>query len=233
MTVLDLIKASLRVLGILAAGETPDAQQSTDARQALNLMLGEWDNDGFLTLREQQNFSVSSGTASYSIGDGETWDGNKPLKILVAYLRDSDGYDHPLTIINEKEYMEIYDKDSEGRPTRLFYQPAETTGTVYLYPEPDDAYTIYLLNHKEFTEYTALTTTISLPSGYLNALKFNLAVEIAPEYEREPSQWVISQATKKLAAIKSTNVKKPGPMKFDNALTGQPGIYDIDSDSYL
>lgn len=227
MTVLELIKSSLRKLGVLAEAQTPSSEASANAREALNLLLEDWQNDGIVSLLEQQNFSVSSGTLSYSIGSGETWNGNKPLKVLHAFLRDSNGYDHPLTVVTHEEYMDICDKDLEGRPTVLYYLPSNTTGTVYLYPEPNTAYTIYILDQAPFTQYTALDTTISLPNGYKSALIYNLAIEIAPEYETEPSTWVVRQAAKKLAAIKSTNLKLPIPLKFDPVLLGGPDTFNI------
>lgn len=227
MTVLDLIKASLRVIGAIASSETPDSEMANDAMEALNLLLEDWQNEGLLSLLEQQNFSVSDGTLNYSIGSGETWDGNKPLRILNAHLRDSSGYDHPLSIITDKEYMEIVDKDLDGRPTVLYYLPSNSSGTVYLYPQPDADYTIYMLDQAPFTQYEDLDTTITLPNGYKSALKYNLALEIAPEYETEPSNWVVRQAQKKLAGIKSTNLKPPMPLKFDTVLTGGRGVFNI------
>ena len=84
MTVLDLIKSSLRLINALASGETPDANSANDARIALNVMLDSWHNEGLLTLMEEQSFSVVSGTSVYSIGAGQPWAGNKPLKIDTA-----------------------------------------------------------------------------------------------------------------------------------------------------
>ena len=232
MTVLDLIKSSLRLLGVLAAGETPDSAMSNDANSILTLLLEEWQNEGLVSLTEQQSFSVTSGTLNYTIGSGETWDGNKPLDILAATLRDSDGYDTDLKIIGEKEYLAIHDKDLSAKSTKLFYLPSNSTGTVYLYGQPDANYTIILLSQAAFTIYEDLNTTINLPSGYLQALRYNLAVEIAPEYEKTPSDWIVRQSIEKLAKIKRTNSKRPRPLRFD-PLFNKLNTYDIESDTHL
>lgn len=232
MTVLELIKAAMRVIGATSPMQEPTAEESTDAREALNLILGEWQNDNLLALKQLQAFNVVASTKSYTIGTGMTWNGSTPLKVLSAYLT-SDSVDYPVDIIGEVEYMEIYDKSLEGRPFKLFYLPSGTTGTVYLWYQPDSSYTLTMLIQKVFTTYTSLSTTIALPNGYLSALKYALAVEIAPEYKIDPSvmQLVIKRAGETLAAIKKTNLVKVAPMQFDRVFSTNNN-YNILSDTF-
>lgn len=231
MTVLELIQEALLTFGAIGAGQTPPANITTSARVNLNMLLEKWLNMPTLAYTEQQSFSVVQSTYSYVVGSGQTWDGNKPLKITKAYIRDSDGYDHPLSIITEDEYMEIYDKDRESRPDCLFYLPSNSTGTVYLYPSPDASYTIYIKGPKAFTAYTGLTTTIDLPAGYLHALKWNLAIELIFNYEREPTAFMLKMANDSLSEIKRTNLPKPRQLAFDGAFCGN-GSYNINTGDY-
>jgi hypothetical protein len=232
MTVLDLIKLSLLDLGVLGEGETPSDAMANHAMTVINLLLGEWNNDPHISYTEQQSFSVVSGTASYVVGSGQTWDGNKPLTIEKAYIQDSDGYDHPLSIIGEKEYMDIHDKDLSARPTKLYYKPSNSTGTVYLYGEPEASYTIYILGPLAFTEYDDPTTTISLPNGYLQALRYNLDIELSPSYHVDINRLILSKAASTLDDIKSTNRPKPRTIKTDNQFTGN-GHYDINTSTFI
>lgn len=220
MTVLELISASLRLINALASSETPDANVAVDARTSLNCLLGEWMNDGLISLTEQQIFNTVINTSSYTIGTGMTWVGHKPLKVLSAILSDGSN-DYPLEIIGENDYLNIGDKSTVGQPKFLFYKPSNSTGTVYLDCKPDKVYAITLVSQAAFVEYSANATVIDLPTGYLNALKYNLALELAPEYEIEPSQFVMKRAQETLAAIKRTNLKKPSKMQFDPILTGK------------
>jgi len=233
MTVLDLIKSILRKIGVLAAAETPNSNTANDVLQSINLLLQEWDNEGLLALTERQTFNVTSGTQTYTIGPGMTWVGNKPLKIISAYIT-LDSIDYPLEIIGESEYMKISDKTVEEMPSLLYYQFSNSTGTVYLIGKPDQAYTITILSLKAFTEYSSLTTTISLPKGYQNALLFNVALDTWPEYSKQdPPQWLVRRANETLARIKKTNLKKAMPMQFDGIFLGSGGNYDIESDTFL
>lgn len=232
MTVLDLIKSSLRLIGALAANSTPNAETERDVRETLNLLLGEWRNRGLLALSEKQTFNVVSGTNSYTIGTGLTWNGRAPLKITSAYLT-IDSTDYQLEIIGESEYMEIADKTLSARPSKLFYMPNGEDGTVYLFGEPDENCTITIVN-PNVVNYTSGSTSIELPSGYLQALKYALAVELIPEWGETSAtniQIITRRATETMAAIKSTNLKKSKPIQFDTPFSGC-GNYNSDSDTW-
>lgn len=214
MTFLELITAAYRKLGIAGEGETISAQMTTDGKQALNLLLEEWENDPDLALTEEQTFATSASTASYLIGDAQTWDGNKPLSIEAAYTTIG-GVDYPLTVISEKEYMEIDDKDTTGIPEYLTYIPSDLTGTVKLYPEPSEVGTVTILSSRVFTPCTVLTADVELPKGYNSALIFNLAIALSPEFpDIKMSQVVIAKAMETLDLIRSSNKKRPVPVKF-------------------
>jgi hypothetical protein len=231
MTVLDLIKSSLRLIKVLAASETPGSSESADALTALKLLLGEWYNDGLLRFTSEQQFAVSAGTASYQIAAGAVWDFSpSPSNVLIATLRDS-GIDYPLTELSDSEYAEISEKTVRGIPSHYHYHRSASSGTCRLYPVPDKNYTITLTLADAFNEY-ALIDTISLPPGYLQALKYALAIELAPEYETEPSGWIVKRATDTMAGIKRSNLRRPGALRFDGVLTGsRGGGYDILTDS--
>lgn len=226
MTFIELITAAYRKLGIAGEGETVSAQMKTDAKQALNLLLERWENDTDIALTEEQVFATAASTRYYTVGVGMTWVGNKPLVIESAYTTVG-GVDYPLTIITEKEYMEIPDKTTEGTPELLFYLPEEITGTVYLYPVPSAVGTVTILNSKPFTPCTSLAADVELPKGYKSALINNLAIEMSPEFpDIEVSPVVIARAQDDLDLIRTTNRKRPVPIKF--IFKGrQQGLFNI------
>jgi hypothetical protein len=230
MTVLELIKVSLRAIGAIASSQTPSSNASSDALEALNLLLGEWHNNGLIAFPDIQTFNAVAGTKVYTIGTSMTWNGRCPLRIISAYSTIDD-IDSPIKVISESEYMEISEKDESGIPSMLFFSPSGSTGTVYLYGNPDQNCTITILSNKPFTAYTDMSTTILLPDGYLSALKYALAVEIAPEYEAIPSDWLLKRANETLSAIKKTNLKRPVPMKFNTPFSGS-GTYNIETDTF-
>lgn len=227
ITVLDLISASMRLIGVVSSGEAPTAQESIDAKQALNLLLQEWHNEGLISQVERQSFATVSGVGSYVIGNGSTWSGNKPLKILSAVVKDSSNTETALRLIGDEEYNRISDKTTLGTPDMLYYLAGSLTGTIYLNSVPDDVYTLTIVNQKPFAVYETLTEDLIFPNGYISALKYALAVELAPEFGQAPNGFIIQQAEKKKAQLKSSNLKRPAPIRFYNP-TGRSGsIFNI------
>jgi len=221
-TVLNIIKAALRLNNVISASETPDANQAADAMEALNFMLDEWSTDGLIVyLYSEQTFNVLSGTSEYTIGSGGDWDGSRPLDIKNAILTD-DNNDYGLIQYNQNDFMNINYKESSGQPTLFYYEQDFPLGKIKLFPEPDQNYTVTISGKEIFTQYSSVSTTISLPPGYLQALKFNLAINIANEYEDEPSAFLVQRANETLTKLKRlNNLHKVGRMTYN---IGQPGI---------
>ncbi len=225
MKVIDLCNAALRLIGVVDPNDTPPANIINTTIEALNLLLQEWHNKNLLSFTEQQEFNTTYGITSYAIGYGYEWDGYTPLDIIHAVINDV-----PLTIINENEYMNLPDKNTLGKPYFLWYKKYELTnystlknmGRVFLYPSPDGIYTVKLCSLLPFTEYTlemATQTDIDLPDGYLTALKFNLAADIAPEFGKQPEPFILKRATETLNALKTHKLKLPMPIEYDPILT--------------
>lgn len=206
MTAQELIKAALRAIGAIASGETPSSEELQDSLEALNLMLDSWSAERLIVYENTtEGFSLVSGQASYTIGSGGDFDTTRPTRILGAYIRDSSDIDHPVDVFSAKEYREISSKTTQSRPTELYYKPSYPKGTIYLYPVPETVETLYLESLKPLTEFSSLTTDVNLPGPYKRALKWNLAVELAPEFEATVSDVVAVRAQESKGVIKRLN----------------------------
>lgn len=188
-TVADIIKDSMRVIGAIAKSETPPTDEMNENLRALNIMLGSAPLKRFM-LRGLVNttHTLVVGTYSYTIGTTGTIAVTKPIKIVQAELIDSDSYNHPLDIISQDDYMNRSGRIvDDGRPDALYYSPGTTQqtdqlGTIYLVPVPSYADTLSIWMQSAFTSFTALTTSINFEDMYLEAIKYNLAVRLWPEY---------------------------------------------------
>ena len=77
----ELIKGSLRLIGMLAEGEEPSASVMQDAIMAMNQMIQSWDTERLSVFSTQdQVFTWPAYTASRSIGPTGDFVGNRPIE---------------------------------------------------------------------------------------------------------------------------------------------------------
>lgn len=210
-TVLNIIEGAARLIGALNKGENLSADDAADGLVALNDLVASWANDSLLvTARTEETFSLVAGVASYTIGPSKTFNTARPIVILEAQIRDSGGLDYPVTIISDEEYQDIQFKStSDSLPQYLNYDNGYPFGTINLYATPSVAYSIRLLSEKPLTSFTSTSQTVDLPPGWNKALRFNLAVDMAPEFIKpnELDPLVIQGAKDSKGAIKAAVLK--------------------------
>jgi len=181
----EIIYAALRKLGALSGGSTPEAYQVTDGTQALNAMIKGFETDGMpLWSIKSYTFTVTSGTAAYNIGPSQTFNTNKPLKVIQAWRNDSTSYSNvPMNIYTNYNYAILPLVNSSGTPVNLYYQPLRDYGVINLWPKPSDSTTTITLRYQTpFEDMTSSTDDIDFPSEWTEAIIYGLAHRLSPEY---------------------------------------------------
>jgi hypothetical protein len=214
-TALDIIKGARWIMGTLNAGDTPSAAEITRDLLFLNSLINNWGIRAVLSSAlVNDNFTCTVSQASYQIGTNQAINASKPNKISSAFLRDANGNDSNIEIIDRERYDAHGDKTVKGIPNELYYYPGNTqqvnqAGTMYFYPVPDSAYQIYLNSSKPLTPFTASTDTFTFPVAYERALKYQLAIDLASVYGWEITQGVVMLAKESLDAIIKLNSRQP------------------------
>ena len=87
----------------------------------------------------------------------------------------------------------------------------------------------YLESLKNFTEFAATTTSVTLPPEYKEALVYNLAVSLGEDWDRVVSKTVYAQAMRTREVVNRLNAAtRPAPIaRFDEFYRG--GGFDITS----
>jgi len=206
-TALAIITASMRLLGVKAAGEALDADELQDGLISLNDLLDEWSLQGYMqTAKVQLTQVLTPAQATYTFGvagDNST----RPVRVTKAWVRDSSNNDYPLEIISNDIYNDILQKTlSTSYPVYLYLREAYPQTVANLYPVPDTAYTLYLESTGTIGAIATGATSIDLAPGYISAIKPILAVRMAPEYKiRDTFPLVQQSANERLAWIKRVN----------------------------
>jgi hypothetical protein len=135
-----------------------------------------------------------------------------------------------LTILADTDYGDIVAKGIQSAiPFAIYLDRQYPDGNLYLYPVPSDSSKSLVLQF-----LTPLSATVqlddeeNLPPAFRQALRFNLAALIAPEYGIEAPATVTSVAMTSLQKIEISNFQ-PYIMDFDIASTG---VYNIVTDNY-
>ena len=203
----DIINGSLRLLGVLAEGETPSADTSQDALRAMNQMIDSWNTERLSVFSTQdQVFTWPSGQLSRTLGPSGNFVGNRPVLLDDAtYFRDpGTGVSYGIKFINQQQYNGIAVKTVTSTfPQVIFVNMTYPDIEMYIYPRPTRALEWHFISVEELTQPATLDTNLTFPPGYLRAFRYNLACELAPEFGVEPSPQV-----QRIAMTSKRNLKR-------------------------
>jgi hypothetical protein len=223
VTGLDLITSSLKLIGVLASGESLSASDAADGLTTLTQLLASWSTESLIIpARVREVFPLVSGKATYTMGAGGDFNTTRPQRIEQALIQIGSGtsvIEFPMRILNQDQYADICTKGMAGSiPHGLYEDQAFPLDNLNIYPVPaDSANSLVLYSWKPLASLLTLTDAITLPPGYDRALRFNLAIDLAPEYGKTASENVIAVATEAKATLKRQNTR-PRYLKCDNAL---------------
>jgi hypothetical protein len=194
-TAQTIIKAALRSIGAIASGETPTTDELNDGLESMKMMFRHWSSQNIrLYFTTMESFALT-GAASYTIGSGGTFNTVRPTSIRGASVEDTNGSELVLNIIDEKRFRDGYDD-------YLFYSPEYPLGKIYT---SESTGTLNLYSLKPLTDPTLITSTIAFPPEYDEAIKYGLALRLAPEYGKEPSPLVAALAQASLNSLETKN----------------------------
>ena len=189
----EQINRALRLLGILAEGETPSAAMSQDALMALNQMIDSWNTERLSTfVTQDQVFTWPAGEISRTLGPSGDFVGNRPILMDDAtYYKAPNGVSYGIKFINQQQYDGIAVKNvTSTYPQVCWVNMGFPDVTLTVYPKPTQELEWHMISVEELNQPAALETVMYYPPGYLRAFTYNLAMEFAPEFGVEPSPQV-------------------------------------------
>ncbi len=209
ITALDLIRRSMYLINAVAAGESISAQDANDALLTLNEMIDSWSTETLAVYGSANDeFTIVPGKQVYTYGIGGDFNVQRPIWLEDAYFV-RQGVTTPVKIITVDEFNGITIK-SQSQPLveRIFFSNSYPLATVSMWPIPSEANIIGFTTNRVLTNISSLTDLISLPPGYLRALRHCLAVELWPEY---------SNPTTDINSIRAVAIKAKANIKSANA----------------
>lgn len=206
-TVAVRINRALRLLNEIGAGESATATELSDGLIALNAMLDSWRNDKLMCYAyQEETLPLTANDSTFTLGPSGDLVTNRPVEVMSAYIVVSD-QQYPVTLRDETWWARLSDQTLGGDwPSDAIYRPTMPNGTIQVWPVQGATRTMKIVTRVVVSSFSATSDSVTLPPGWEAAIDFNLAIELAPEYEATPSPAVIKRAAETLAGIKRANI---------------------------
>jgi hypothetical protein len=215
-TVRELLNGAHRLLGLTASGNVLPEAVYQDNILALNQMLDSWSAESLAVFCTQdQVFTWEAGNRVRTLGPSGDFlyplstEGGDPLvtendDVLVPngyatqrpiLLQDSTFFRDPTTnvsygikFLNQLQYNNIAVKTVTSTfPQVMWVNMTHPDITLAVYPVPSRSLEFHFVSAAPLTTPAGLETDLLFPPGYLRAFRYNLALELAPEFNVDPA----------------------------------------------
>ena len=208
VTVGGIIRSAMRKIGVLAAGEPLPAHEGDDALEVFKQMVDAWTNETLLIpIVGVVTHTLVGDQSEYTIGiypepkpvplPDNHIETARPERIIAAFIRDQYQTDYIQEIIDVKTFSRISRKTNASRPSRFYIREGWPMNTILFEAVPYDGETLHLEVIQPLSEIlpvAGLTEVINLPPGYERALIYNLCLELAPEWGKQVTPLIATQA---------------------------------------
>jgi hypothetical protein len=227
----DIITEAFLDLGAIAAGQTPTTEEQTDAFLRLNQMIRSWSNEDITIFTESHStYTLTAGTYQYTFGaSSANWGTSARPVRLVSASAVSGAFRAPVKVMS----FQAFENEIENPygvtavlPQALAVDNAFPNLNVKVFPTPAAGGNVELDYWTEIAQFATVGDTVNLPPGFEDALHFNLAVRLYPQYARSSGadQGLLANAQMTKNAIARLNTEvyqlqqpaRPAPAKEDN-----------------
>ena len=231
----DQIVGALRLLGVLAEGETPSSETANDSLMALRQMIDSWNTERLSVFSTQdQVFNWPAGERNRTLGPTGDFVGERPVLLDDStYFRDPQtNVSYGIKFINQQQYNGIAVKTvTSTYPQVIFTNMTYPNIDMVIYPVPLRLLEWHFISVEKLSQPANLATTILFPPGYLRAFRYNLACELAPEFGIEPSPTVSRIAMYSKRDLKRIN-NPDDIMALPYSIVGTRQRYNIYAGNY-
>lgn len=226
-TAQGLITGAMQELGILAAGETPALDDNAWVLKKLQRLIDRYNAREPLIYNVNFGvFTLLTNTQPITIGPGQQFDVNqRPVKLYSCSLMltgTDPVVEIPIAVRDQQWWRDQRVKNlTSTLPTDVYYSPDWANGNLYFWPIPTQVNDVRLETRTVVSEITAYNQVFTMPPGYWDLIVNELAIDIAPSYERPVSAELRANYQKALKTVQVNNIKSPRNSPGD---AGMPGM---------
>jgi hypothetical protein len=213
-TALQLIRGAMRLGNLIPSGEPLDPAEAADALDTANQMLESWSAERLLVFFiPRLIFNLVPGQQVYKMGQDGVVDFNtpRPPRITRVSVISLANVQLPLELQmqytnDEKIWQEVRVKAISSTLPRLCYDDcAMPNRNLSFYPVPLIANQTAIYPWTSLVSFPDLVTPLTFPPGYARAIRYSLAEELAPEFDKQLHPNVTLIAAKAREVLRSMN----------------------------
>jgi hypothetical protein len=216
-----LLYPALRKANVtLGPQRIPSPAQYQDALDELNRLIGSLNCDRFfIYTRNRIEAPLLESNKTYTIGPSpdpdvpSDIDAPRPQWIEAANIISAlnlPALRYPLTIVSDLQWAEIGMQDMPDTiPEILYNDRAYPVSTLYLWGQPVAGSVLELFCWQPIPLFASPDDAVWLPPGYEDALVLNLAVRLAPHFQKMIDPGVREDARLSLMRLMSINAPQP------------------------
>jgi hypothetical protein len=214
-----ILYPALRKAGVtLGPGRTPSPAQFQDAIDELNRLAGSLNCDRlFIYSITRSEYPLDPPKASYTIGQSPDpfepvdFRAQRPQLIERANIITSQqSIRYPLVLAGDLQWADIPLQEMPNTiPQILYNDRAFPVSTLYLWGQPMSGQVLELFTWTQVPYFLTITDVVLLPLQYFDALVLNLAVRLAPHFQKVLDQNVREDARISLMRLESINAPQP------------------------
>ena len=176
MTAQDIMTAAAQELGVLGAGEYPDADEAAAMLPRLNWMLKSWQANGANLWRQTE------GSVTFPINTATVTLDPFVIDVIEARLVQTSTFERPLQRWERGEYMQIPNKATPGWPTAFYLDKQRDAVTLTLWPVPNEALTVLFTYARVIEDVTDEAQLVDVPQQWMETVYTCLAARCANLY---------------------------------------------------
>lgn len=221
LTATQIITRSLRLLGVVGLQAAAAPLHVDVGLEALNEMIDAWLAEKLMLFTNRRTqLAMTVNTQTYTIGTGGAFNIERPLWIAEARtipdtsLAAASQSELPCDVLRDEQWFAKTAKSQTGSwPTELWYDrsiDSNDRGVITIWPITQNAnVALVLYTPVQLSAFADATTQYRFSQGYPEALRYNLAVRLAPTFGRPLPDGLEQHARDAKALIASINVKVP------------------------
>lgn len=214
----SLITAAMQEIGALAPGEQPSTEDAAWVLQKMQRLIDRYNaKEAMIYSVDFLVFTLTAGPGPVTIGPGAQFDvAQRPVSIESATLIMNNGspttqqVEVPLNMRDDSWWAQQTIKGlSSTLPTDLYYSPNWPNGNLYFWPAPTAANQVRLETRLVVGQINTYNAQFSMPPAYWDLIINELAIDIAPSFERAVSPDLRENFKKAQKIVEGNNITSP------------------------